>query len=64
MMLLMLPALMGIYEEQDVLPDDKTMNTERPFTVLMTISVTASSLRHLPPPYKKLGKRKELQLQQ
>ena len=38
-MLLMLPAVIGTYKEQDVLPN---MNTVRPTTVSMTIDSDAS----------------------
>ena len=39
MMLLMLPAVIGTHEEQDVFPNNTTMNTARPPTVLMTMAV-------------------------
>ena len=43
MMLVMLPAVIGTQEEQDVFPDDTTMNIMRLSTVSMTISLAASS---------------------
>ena len=42
MMSLMLPAVISTQEDQDVLPDDTTMYTVRPPTVLMTILLTTS----------------------
>ena len=43
MMFVMLPAFISTHKEQDVFPDDKTMNKAKPLTLSMTISPTASS---------------------
>ena len=61
MMLLMRPAVIGTHKEQDVLPDDMTINTVRQPTVLITIFMTVSPSSTFP--YNKSGKRKKLCLQ-
>jgi len=61
MMLVMLPAVICTQKEQDIFPDDTTINTAGPHTVSMTIALVASSSSTSS--YKKSGKRNELRLQ-
>ena len=56
--LVILPAVIGTQEEQDIFPNDTTMNTVRLITVLMSIASSASVSST--PPYKKSSKKKEL----
>ena len=58
MMFVMLPAVISTRKEQDVFPDEKTMNIDRSPTSLITILLTAS-----PSLYKKSGKKDKLCLQ-
>ena len=58
MMLVILPAAIGTQEEQDVFPDDMTMNYGRPPPVLITIALATSSSSTSS--YKESGKRNEV----
>ena len=61
MILVMLLAVIGTQGEQDVIPNDTTMNTVRPPIVSMTIFLAASPSSTSP--HGKSGKGKELRLQ-
>ena len=57
MMLAMLPAVIGTQEEQDVFPNDTTINIVGSPTVSMTTALTASSSSSSASSYKKSGNR-------